>query len=268
MRTWTPQKLRSLKGQTPFATVTCYDATSATLIEALEPGTIPLVLVGDSLGMTMQGHNSPLPVTIDEMVYHTRCVARALRTPMLIADLPFGAYQVSDDEGFRNALRLIKEGDADGVKLEGGERCVPLIRRLVEAGIPVCGHLGLTPQSCLAMGGFKVQGREAEAAKRLIEEAKLLASAGCFCLVVEGVPAALGTAITKAVAIPVIGIGAGAQTDGQILVWQDLLGLNIGHVPKFARTFANLGETIQSALRAYASEVAAHTFPAEAESYQ
>lgn len=268
MRSWTPQKIRSLKGQRAFATVTCYDATSAALIEALGPELIPLVLVGDSLGMTMQGHTSPLPVTTEEMVYHTRCVARVLRSAMLIADLPFGSYQAGDDEGFRNALRLIKEGDADGVKLEGGERCVPLIRRLVEAGIPVCGHLGLTPQSCLAMGGFKVQGREAEAAKRLIEEAKALAAAGCFTLVVEGVPAALGAAITRAVSIPVIGIGAGAATDGQILVWQDLLGLTLGHMPKFARPFARLGETIQGALRAYAAEVAARTFPAEAESYQ
>lgn len=268
MRIWTPQKLRALKGSTPFATVTCYDATSAAIIESLGETALPLVLVGDSLGMTMQGHNSPLPVTLEEMIYHTRCVARVLRTPMLIADLPFGSYQTSDDDGFRSALRLIKEGDADGVKLEGGARCVQLVRRLVDAGIPVCGHLGLTPQSCLAMGGFKVQGREAEAAKHLIEEAKALEVAGCFAVVIEGVPAALGATITKALSIPVIGIGAGSETDGQILVWQDLLGLNLGHMPKFARTFANLGETIQEALRAYATAVAAKDFPSPEESYR
>lgn len=268
MRKWTPVKLHALKGKAPFATVTCYDATSAAIIESLDEETIPLVLVGDSLGMTMQGHNSTLPVTTDEMVYHTRCVARVLRTPMLIADLPFGAYQANDDEGFRNALRLIKEGDADGVKLEGGERCVPLIRRLVEAGIPVCGHLGLTPQSCLAMGGFKVQGREAEAAKRLLCEAKALEAAGCFAIVVEGVPAELGKLVTKAVGIPVIGIGAGCDTDGQILVWQDLLGLNLGYMPKFARAFANLGQTIRAALQEYHRAVTVRDFPSEAESYR
>ncbi len=231
------------------------------------PDAFPLVLVGDSLGMTMQGHDSPLPVTMDEMVYHTRCVGRLLRGPMLLADLPFGAYQTGDDDGFRNALRLVKEGGADGVKLEGGERCAPLIRRLVEAGIPVCGHLGLTPQSCLAMGGFKVQGRDAEAAKRLIHEARILENAGCFAMVLEGVPSALGKAVTEAVAIPVIGIGAGPDTDGQILVWQDLLGLNLGHVPKFVRTFGSLGTAAQEALAAYRAAVADRTFPAQAESY-
>lgn len=267
MRLWTPVKLRTLKGKTKFATVTCYDATSATLIEAMGPDAFPLVLVGDSLGMTMQGHNTPLPVTMDEMVYHTRCVGRVLRTPMLVADLPFGAYQTGDDDGFRNALRLIKEGGADGVKLEGGERCAPLIRRLVEAGIPVCGHLGLTPQSCLAMGGFKVQGRDAEAAKRLIHEAKILENAGCFAIVMEGVPSALGKAVTEAVGVPIIGIGAGAATDGQILVWQDLLGLNLGHVPKFARTFGNLGAAVQEALIAYRVAVQEGSFPSPTESY-
>ncbi len=269
MRTWTPVKLRALKGQTKFATVTCYDATSAALVEALgTDAPLPLVLVGDSLGMVMQGHDSPLPVTVEEMLYHTRCVSRVLRTPMVVADLPFGAYQVNDDEGFRNALRLIKEGGADGVKLEGGERCEPLIRRLVEAGIPVCGHLGLTPQSCLAMGGFKVQGRDEAAAKRLIREAQQLEAAGCFALVAEGVPATLGKALAKTLTIPVIGIGAGADTDGQILVWQDLLGLNLGHMPKFARRFANLGAAAQDALRAYCQSVQDGTFPNESESYR
>ncbi len=267
MRFWTPTKIRALKGKTRFATLTCYDATSAAIIEAMGQEAFPLVLVGDSVGMTMQGHDSPLPVTLDEMVYHTRCVARALRSPMLIADLPFGSYQAGDDDGFRAALRLIKEGCADGVKLEGGERVVPLVRRLVEAGIPVCGHLGLTPQSCLAMGGFKVQGRDPEAAKRLILDARALETAGCFAIVAEGVPSALGRTLTEAVHVPVIGIGAGAGTDGQILVWQDLLGLTQGHRPKFARLFGNLGDAAKEALGAYHDAVADGSFPAESESY-
>lgn len=268
MRSWTPQKLRALKGQRKFATVTCYDATSAAIIESLDPELLPLVLIGDSLGMAMQGQSSTLPVTVQDMVYHTQCVGRVLTHAMLITDLPFGSYQASDEEGFHAALRCIKEGGADGVKIEGGERCVPLITRLVEAGIPVCGHLGLTPQSCLAMGGFKVQGRDEAAAAQLIRDAKRLEAAGCFAIVVEGVPAHLGKAATQAVKIPVIGIGAGNDTDGQILVWQDLLGLNLGHTPKFARNFAHLGQAAQEALRTYAAEVGAGTFPAEAESYK
>ncbi len=267
MRTWTPVKIRALKGQRKFATITCYDATSAMILESLAAETFPLVLVGDSLGMVMQGHDSPLPVTVDEMVYHTKCVGRVLKQAMIVSDLPFGAYQADDKEGFHNALRLIKEGSADAVKIEGGERCVPLIQRLVEAGIPVCGHLGLTPQSCLAMGGFKVQGRTDEAASRLLAEARMLESAGCFALVVEGVPAALGKAVTEALSIPVIGIGAGPDTDAQILVWQDVLGLNLGHKPKFVRTFAQGAQTFQSALNTYAQAVEDGTFPAAAEMY-
>ena len=267
MRTWTPQKIRALKGARRFATVTCYDATSAALIEALGPEALPLVLVGDSLGMTMQGRADTLAVTLDEMVYHTRCVARALRTPFLLADLPFGSYQANDDDGFRAALRLVKEGGADGVKIEGGARVVPLTRRLVEAGIPVCGHLGLTPQSYLAMGGFKVQGRDPAAAERLLADARHLEAAGCFALVAEGIPAALGATMAKALAIPVIGIGAGAGTDGQILVWQDLLGLTPGRMPKFVRRFATLGDAAAEALRAYDAAVRDASFPAPEESY-
>ncbi len=268
MRFWTPVKLRTLKGQQKFATITCYDATSAALIEACGQEAFPLVLVGDSLGMVMQGHDSTLPVTMDEMVYHTQCVSRVLRSPMVVADLPFGSYQGSDEEGFRNALRLIKEGNADAVKLEGGERCVPLIRRLVEAGVPVCGHLGLTPQSCLAMGGFKVQGRAEEDAERLLQDAAKLQAAGCFALVMEGVPSVLGKAITEALEIPVIGIGAGPDTDAQILVFQDMLGLTTGRAPKFVRRFAALGEAIKGALTDYAAAVGEGSYPAPAECYE
>ena len=267
MRYWTPAKVRALKGVRKFATVTCYDATSAAIIESMGQDAIPLVLVGDSLGMTMQGSDTTLAVTVDEMVYHCRCVGSVLRTPLLLGDMPFGSYQVSDEEGVRNAFRIIREGGADAVKMEGGERCVPIIRKLVQAGVPVCGHLGLTPQSCLAMGGFRVQGRNPEAAERMIREAKMLEEAGCFALVAEGVPAALGKAVTDAVSIPVIGIGAGSETDAQILVWQDMLGLNTAFCPKFVRRFGHLGEAAANALRIYSSEVAAGTFPSEKESY-
>lgn len=267
MRTWTPQKIRALKGARRFATVTCYDATSAAIVEALGPEAIPLVLVGDSVGMVVQGHDSTLPVTMDEMVYHTRCVGRVLRTAFLLSDLPFGAYQADEAEGLRNAFRLVKEGGADGVKIEGGERVVPLVRRLVEAGVPVCGHLGLTPQSCLAMGGFKVQGREPQAAERLLRDARALEAAGCFALVAEGIPAALGGRLAAELAIPVVGIGAGPGTDGQILVWQDLLGLTQGRVPRFVRRFGALGDAAKAALTDYAAAVAAGAFPAEGEAY-
>ena len=266
MRYWTPGKIRALKGQRKFATVTCYDATSAALIEALAPDTFPLVLVGDSLGNVMQGHDTALPVTVEHIIYHAQCVGRTLRTPLLLADMPFGSYQANDDEGFRAAVRIIKEGSADAVKLEGGERCLPLIRRLVEAGIPVCGHLGLTPQSCLAMG-FRVQARDEHAAERLLEEAKLLEAAGCFALVVECIPSALGAKVAAALTIPVIGIGAGAETDAQILVWQDLLGLNQNRLAKFVRRFGNLGADAQAALTDYAAAVGNGSYPAPQESY-
>lgn len=267
MRYWTPGKIRALKGQRKFATVTCYDATSAALIEALDADTFPLVLVGDSLGNVMQGHDTALPVTVDHVIYHTQCVGRVLKKSLLLADMPFGSYQANEDEGFRAAVRLIKEGGADAVKLEGGERCVSLIRRLVEAGIPVCGHLGLTPQSCLAMG-FRVQARDEGAANRLIEEAKMLEAAGCFALVVECIPSALGAKVAAALSIPVIGIGAGSDTDAQILVWQDLLGLNQNRLAKFVRRFGNLGEAAQTALTEYATSVGEGTYPAPEESYE
>ena len=266
MRNWTPGKIRALKGQRKFATVTCYDATSAALIEALDSNLFPLVLVGDSLGNTMQGHDTALPVTVEDIIYHTRCVGRILKNSLLLSDLPFGSYQANDDDGFRAAVRIIKEGGADAVKLEGGERCLPLVRRLVEAGIPVCGHLGLTPQSCLAMG-FRVQARDEAAADRLIEEAKMLEAAGCFALVVECIPSALGAKVAAALSIPVIGIGAGADTDAQILVWQDLLGLNQNRLAKFVRRFGNLGEAAQTALTDYANAVGDGTYPSAEESY-
>lgn len=267
MRFWTPTKIRALKGKRKFATITCYDATSAMIIDSLGEEAFPMVLVGDSLGMTMQGADSTLMVTLDEVIYHTRCVSRVMKHAMVVADLPFGAYQAEDTEGVRNAIRLIKEGGADAVKIEGGERCVKIIERLVAAGVPVCGHIGLTPQSFLAMGGFKVQGRDEEDARRFVEEAKMLEAAGCFALVAEGVPASLGKMLAETVSIPVIGIGAGADTDAQILVWQDMLGLSVGFKPKFVRVFKDVGALTREALQAYVDEVATGTFPAENEVY-
>jgi 3-methyl-2-oxobutanoate hydroxymethyltransferase len=267
MRFWTPLKIRALKGQKKFATITCYDATSAMLIDAVGQAAFPLVLVGDSLGMTMQGQDSTLAVTLEEVIYHTRCVSRVLKYPMIIADLPFGSYQANDTDGIANAIRLIKEGGADGVKIEGGERCLNIIRRLVEAGVPVCGHIGLTPQSCLAMGGFKVQGRETSQASRLIEEAKMLEAAGCFALVAEGVPSALGEALTQAVTIPVIGIGAGRHVDGQVLVMHDMLGLTNNFSPKFLRRYANLHDECLKAFSQYVDDVKNQDFPNEKEQY-
>lgn len=265
MKTWTPSKIRALKGVRKFATVTCYDATSAQLIEGND---IPLVLVGDSLGMVMQGHDSPIPVTLDDMVYHSRCVSRGLRDSFLVVDMPFMSYQVSVESALVNAGRLIKEGYADAVKIEGGERCVPLIQRLVEIGIPVVGHIGMTPQSCLAMGGFKVQGRDPEAAQRIIKDAQLLEAAGVFSLVVECVPSELGKAVTESVSIPVIGIGAGADTDGQILVFQDMLGLTQGRKAKFVKCYAQLDEVIRTAFATYAREVEDGVYPAPEHRYE
>ncbi len=264
MKKWTPLSIRALKGGDRFATVTCYDATSALLINQSE---IPLVLVGDSLGMVMQGHGSTLPVTMDQMVYHTQCVTRVITDALVVSDMPFMSYQVSLEAGLDNAGRLIKEGGADAVKMEGGARCVPLVRALVDAGIPVVGHLGLTPQSCLEMGGYRVQGRAHDAAERMISDALALEAAGIFALVVECVPEALGDRLTQALQVPVIGIGAGPKTDAQILVWQDMLGLNLNKAPRFVKRYGQLGEAAKQALSTYAQEVKQGAYPAEEHCY-
>jgi 3-methyl-2-oxobutanoate hydroxymethyltransferase len=238
-----------------LAVVTAYDYTSARLCD--EAGADAL-LVGDSLGMVVQGHPTSLPVTLDEMIYHTRCVMRGTRRALVVVDLPFMAYQVSAKQAVRSAGRLMKEAGAHAVKLEGGVRMRSAIRACVDAGIPVMGHVGLTPQSVHQVGGFKVQ----RDAGNLLADAAAVEEAGAFALVVESVPAELGTKITSAVTVPTIGIGAGAGCDGQVLVFHDLLGLFPDFKPKFAKRYADLGSAVKTAVEAYCREVREGSFPA------
>lgn len=247
-----------------FAMLTAYDTVSATIAE--EAG-IPLVLVGDSLGMVMLGLDSTVPVTVDEMLHHTRAVTRGVTTTMVVADLPFGSFQEGPEQALRTATRFLKEADANAVKLEGGGRTVETVERLVAAGIPVMAHLGLTPQSVNALGGYKVQGRSEEAAARLLQDAKALEQAGAFSLVLEAVPDAVGRDVTNALAIPTIGIGAGGDTDAQVMVWHDMLGLTDGRAPRFVKRYAQLRTTIRDAVTAYADEVRDGLYPAEEHTY-
>lgn len=244
--------------------VTAYDAPSARLADAAG---VDMVLVGDSAGTTVLGGDSTVPVTVDEMLVFTRAVSRGVRRALVVADMPFGSYQVSEDDAVRNAIRFAKEGAADAVKLEGAGRTLPRIRSIVDAGVPVMGHIGLTPQTATMLGGYRAQGRTAKAARRLIDEAIALERAGCFALVIEAVPPVVAEQITAAVGVPTIGIGAGAACTGQVLVWHDLLGLTSGHVPRFVKVYADLGAIIQSALRTYAAEVRAGTFPEPRHTY-
>jgi len=241
-----------------FSAVTCYDATFARLVDAAR---IEVVLVGDSLGNVIQGQETTLPVTVDHIVYHTAAVARGLRHGHLVADMPFMSYR-NADVALHNAGRMLAEGSAHAVKLEGGAEVADIVRQLVQAGIPVMGHIGLTPQSVHAMGGHKVQGRGMTARKRLVADALALEAAGCYAIVLEAIPAELASEVTQLLKIPTIGIGAGAQCDGQILVIYDLLGLDPhGHKPKFVKKFANLGEQVLAALTQYRDDVSTSTFP-------
>lgn len=244
--------------------VTAYDATFARLVD--DAG-IDIILVGDSLGHVVQGRDSTLAVTLDEMIYHCRCVMRACTKPFVVGDMPFGSYQVNDTQAVESAIRIMKEGGVHAVKLEGGQRCVPAIRQIVAAGIPVMGHLGLTPQSVHQMSGYRVQGKSDDAANELIADAQALAQAGAFSIVLEGIPRDLAKRITEKSSIPIIGIGAGPDCDGQVLVLQDLLGLNMGRQAKFVRNFAKLGNASIDALQAYSKAVQDGSFPADEESY-
>lgn len=252
------------KGRQRLVMVTCYDATFARLVEAAE---VDLVLVGDSLGMVVQGRPNTLGVTLEEVLYHTRCVAAGLRNTHLVADMPFLSYQVSPEEALRNAGRLVAEGGAHAVKMEGGRRTAPAIRRCVEAGIPVMGHLGLTPQSVHQFGGFRVQGKGSEAAERLIEDARALVDAGVYSLVLESIPGDLAARVTREVPVPTIGIGASAACDGQVLVIYDLLGMDASFQPRFLKKYLHLSEEIPRAIRAYAQEVREGVFPDDAHSF-
>lgn len=244
--------------------VTAYDYTMARLVDRAG---VDMVLVGDSLGMVVQGHSDTLPVTLDQMIYHVSCVNRGLETAHLVADMPFMSYQVSAEQALQNAGRFIQEAGAQSVKLEGGERSAPAISRCVEAGIPVVGHIGLTPQSVHAMGGFKVQGRSEAAADRLLNDAKAVADAGAFCLVLEGIPTALAARITESIDIPTIGIGAGPFCDGQVLVCNDILGMDLSFKPKFVKRYAELETTMIDAFERYAAEVRSGSFPGPEHSF-
>lgn len=245
--------------------LTAYDYSFAKLMD--ESG-INMLLVGDSLGMVMLGYEDTLSVTMEDMIHHTRAVARAAKNAMVVGDMPFMSYQTSVYDAVVNAGRLMKEGRANCVKLEGGSTVTEQIRAIVDAGIPVVAHIGLTPQSVNAFGGFKVQGKSVEAARKLIEEAKAVEEAGAFAVVLEGIPAKLAEIITKEISIPTIGIGAGAGCDGQVLVYQDMLALFDDFKPKFVKHFANVGELARTAFANYIKEVQEGTFPAEEHTYK
>jgi 3-methyl-2-oxobutanoate hydroxymethyltransferase len=244
--------------------VTAYDAPSARLADAAG---VELILVGDSAAMVVLGHDSTVPASMDELLILTRAVTRGAKRPIVVADMPFGSFQVSDELALENAVRFVKEAAADAVKLEGAGPMVPRVRAIVGAGIPVMGHIGLTPQSATSLGGFKAQGRTAEKARKLIEDARELEDAGCFSVVLEAVPAAVAAEVTRALTIPTIGIGAGRECDGQVLVWHDLLGLYEGRAPRFVKRYADIGTEIRKALETYADEVRTGRFPDDQHTY-
>jgi len=247
-----------IKGR-KIAMITAYDATFARLFD--EAG-VDMVLVGDSLGMVIQGHETTIPVTLEDVVYHCRAVARGLTRAHLTGDMPFMTYKVSPERALEAAARVVQEGRAESVKVEGGVEIAETISRLCGAGIPVVGHVGLTPQSVHALGGFKLQGKNAVDRARIIEDAKAVADAGAFCVVLEGIPLELAQAITAELAVPTIGIGAGPHCDGQVLVGYDMLGLNEDFSPRFLKKYAGLGATVREAVKLYAEEVRAGSFPA------
>jgi 3-methyl-2-oxobutanoate hydroxymethyltransferase len=263
----------SRKSQSPAgfaeskAKITCLTAYDYPTARLLDDAGVDILLVGDSVGMAVLGYDSTLPVTLDEMVHHTRAVRRATRRALLVADMSYGSFHLSLDESVRNALRLVKEGGAEAVKVEGGERRIELIARLVDAEIPVMGHVGLTPQSVNALGGFRVQGKTGEAARQVERDARAVQAAGAFAIVLESMPRDVAARITEKLSIPTIGIGAGPDCDGQVLVIHDLLGFGTQHKPKFVRPYANLSAEITRAVSAYCDDVRNGSFPSDAESY-
>jgi 3-methyl-2-oxobutanoate hydroxymethyltransferase len=254
----TAPDILALKGRAKVAAITAYDYPSGLLADAAGPD---VVLVGDSLAMVVLGQEDTLSVTMEEMLHHCRATARAVKHALLVGDMPFLSYQCSTPEAVRNAGRFLKEGGARAVKLEGGRAVLPQVRAIVDAGIPVMGHIGLTPQHIANLGGFKAQGKTAEAVRILLEDARALADAGCFSLVLEAMPREAAARITRAVPIPTIGIGAGPDTDGQVLVIHDILGLYDRFLPKFVKQYANLAQPGREAVAAYCAEVRAGTFP-------
>jgi 3-methyl-2-oxobutanoate hydroxymethyltransferase len=261
---WTAERIKGLKGNAKVVCLTAYDFTTARHLDAAG---IHMALVGDSLANTMLGYTTTLPVTMDQMLHHTAAVARGIAGAMVVADMPFMSYQVSGEQALANAGRFLKEAGADGVKIEGGAFRADMISRLVQNGIPVLGHIGLTPQSIRAFGGYKVQGKKETDAERLIADASALESAGVFAIVVECVPASLGETITASVRVPTIGIGAGPHCDGQVLVTHDLLGLSGNTVPRFVKRYDDLGDRMVQAFTAYKQDVEKGSFPADEHCY-
>ena len=255
---------RESKGQEKLVMLTAYDYSTA---RVMDMAGVDALLVGDSLGMVMLGYPDTLSVTVDDMVRHCAAVARGAQKALVVCDMPYMSYHVSVEDTVRNAARLMIEGRAQAVKLEGGAEFAAEVRALTRASIPVMGHLGLTPQSVNAFGGFKVQGKTMAAAQKLLDDARALQDAGAFALVLECVPAPLAERVTQALAIPVIGIGAGAGCDGQVLVWQDMTGMTLSHLPRFVKRFGEVGASLRSAVEAYAREVRAGAFPTEDHGY-
>jgi len=248
-----------------IAMITAYDAPSARLADRAG---VDAILVGDSAAMTVLGLDSTVGVTMDEMLMLTRAVSRGARRPLLVADLPFGAYQVSNRVAVTNAIRFIREASADAVKVEGAGTTIRRAAAIVAAGVPVMGHLGLTPQTATMLGGYHPQGRTAASATRIVADAQALEAAGCFAIVLEAVPAEVAARVTEALRIPTIGIGSGASCDGQVLVWHDLLGLTSGHLPRFVKQYAQLADQIVAAIEAYVADVRAAKFPGDTHTYR
>ena len=265
----TVHELRRMKESgEKIAMLTAYDATAARIVA--DAGA-DVVLVGDSVGMVVQGHETTLPVTLEQMVYHSasvrRGLARSAGNAHLVADLPFGSYQTSADEAVRSAMRLVAEGSCEAVKLEGGAEYADVIRRIVRAGVPVMGHIGLTPQSVHKMGGYVVQGKDSDRAQQILRDARALEEAGCYAVVLECIPAELARIVTAQLRIPTIGIGAGVHCDGQVLVFHDVLGMDPSFTPRFVKRYAELGAAAQVAVRAYVGEVKDRSFPEDAHSF-
>ena len=261
----TTQTLQALKvAGTPIAMLTAYDYTSARL---LDRAGVDMLLVGDSASNVMAGHETTLPMTLDHMIYHAQCVVRGVERALVVVDLPFGSFQGNTNEALASAIRVMKEAGAHAIKMEGGEVVVEAVQRIVEAGIPVMGHLGLTPQSIYEFGTYQVRAQDEDEAEQLRRDARRLEEAGCFALVLEKIPAALAEEVTESLTIPVIGIGAGSGCDGQVLVSHDLLGLTTDFNPRFVRRYARLDETISEAVRHYVKDVRSRDFPREEESY-
>lgn len=261
----TTETLRKLKFDKERITMlTAYDYTTAKMVDA---GGVDSILVGDSAANVMAGHETTLPITLDQMIYHTQCVVRGVERALVVADLPFGTYQSNPDKALDSAVRMMKEGGAHAIKIEGGEEIADSIRKIVNAGIPVMAHLGLTPQSIYQFGTYKVRAKEQEEADRLLKDAKLVEELGCFALVLEKIPADLASKVSQSLSIPTIGIGAGPGCDGQVLVYHDMVGMNQGFSPKFLRRYLDLYNEISGAVSKYVSDVKSGDFPNENESY-